>query len=95
MLQTVESLICQGMCSTLGIFSTLEDIIQYTGDIIEYIGGYHGYSLFTILLPKVVSFKHATQIPAREVLPVKAINMHVLLYYLETRKDFSQGVVFA
>ena len=32
----------------------------------------------------VVSFQHATQIPASEVLPVKAINMHVfvILRYL-------------
>ena len=41
------------------------------------------YSLFAILLGKVVSFKHATQIPAREVLPVKAINMHVFLCFFE------------
>ena len=40
--------------------------------------------LFTILLDKVVSFKHSTQILAREVLPVKAINMHVFLCYLES-----------
>ena len=33
------------------------------------------YSLFAILLGKVVSFKRATYILAREVLPMKAINM--------------------
>ena len=32
--------------------------------------------MFTILLSEVVSFKDATQIPACEVLPVKAINRH-------------------
>ena len=37
------------------------------------------YSLVTIHPGKVVSFKHATQIPVSEVLPVKAINMHVFL----------------
>ena len=41
------------------------------------------YSLFAILQGKVVSFKHATQIPAREVLPVKAINIHVFLCFFE------------
>ena len=51
------------------------------------------YSLFTILLPKVVNFKHSMQIPALEVLPMRAINMHIFLC-LETRKDFSQGDVF-
>ena len=52
------------------------------------------YSLFTILLGKIVNFKHAMKIPAREVFPLKAINMHVFLCYLETRKHFSQGNVF-
>ena len=33
-------------------------------------------------------------IPAREVLPVKAIKMHVFLCFLETRKHFSQGGCF-
>ena len=35
--------------------------------------------LFSILLGKVVSFKHVTHILAREVHFVKAINMHVSL----------------
>ena len=52
------------------------------------------FSVTCILLPKVVSFKHATQIPASEVLPMKVINMHVFLCYLETRKHFGQGDVF-
>ena len=51
-------------------------------------------SLSTILPGKVVSFKHAMQVPAREVLLVKAINMHVFLCFFETRKHFSQGDVF-
>ena len=47
------------------------------------------YILFTIFLDEVLSFKHATEIPAREV---KAINMHVFLCYLETGKHFSLGL---
>ena len=47
-------------------------------------------SLGIILLLKVVSFKHGTQIPAREVLPMKVRNMPVFLCYLETGKHFSQ-----
>ena len=34
-----------------------------------------------------------TQIPAREVLLMKVINMHVFICHLETRKHFSQGDV--
>ena len=52
------------------------------------------YGLFTIFLGKVVCFKHATQIPAREVLLVKVKNMHMFLCFLETRKRFSQEEVF-
>ena len=52
-----------------------------------------GYSMFTILLDKVFSFKHTPQIPARKVLPVKAMNMYVFLCYLEIRKHFSHGHV--
>ena len=52
------------------------------------------YSLFTIVLCQAVSFKHATQMPAREVFLVRAINMHVLLCYFETGKHFSNGDVF-
>ena len=67
---------------------------EHEDDVIPSAINMNRYSLFTILLPKVVSFKHATQIPAREVLPVIAINMHVFLCYLETRKHFTQGDVF-
>ena len=51
------------------------------------------YTLFAIFLSKIVSFKQATQISARELLAMKAINMHVFLCFLETRKHFSQGDV--
>ena len=30
--------------------------------------------------------------PALEVLPMKAINMHVFLYYLDSKKHFSKGM---
>ena len=52
------------------------------------------YILFIIFLGQVVSFKYAMQIPTDEILLVKAINMRLLLCFLETGKHFSQGDVF-
>ena len=56
-----------------------EMIKKKTGGIFFVLYVIFGSLVYTgkIYLPKTVSFKHATQIPACEVLPIKAINMHV------------------
>ena len=75
---------------TLHVFHCADTISLYVAQHITLRTGIlkFDYSLFTLLLGKVVSFDHATQIPAREVLLVSAINM--FLCHLETRKRFSQ-----
>ena len=54
----------------------------------------NSHGLFIILLGQAVCFKHATQLPACEVLLMEAMQIHVFLCYLETRKRFSPGDVF-
>ena len=48
--------------------------------------------MFIVVVDKVVTFKHATLIPAREVLAVKAINMHVFFATLKLKSILVRGM---
>ena len=51
-------------------------------------------SVYLLSFQSKVSFKHATQISAGEVLLVKTVNMHGFLCYRETKKQSSEGGCF-